>query len=140
MKTIKKFETDLLYIDELGHCHYWFELIERDGMRLTFKAIKVGSRSDVVKCHGTASLVADKDGAYEVVLLSVNNVPAKLMSKYCSTRMISVSKLPAEEQKIIIDAVKTDVAHRRNNPEDDNPDVCTIYDAEKKEIVGKEEI
>lgn len=119
MQAIKKFQIGRKYYP--NETCTLLQILERNGKELKVAHIHQYDK-DIFTV--TPRLTADEKGAYEYFFYNGVRFPATNLMP----QMVSVSELPAEEQQVIMDAVKRDVEHRKANNLD-RADVLTEHTA-----------
>ena len=100
MKTILKFRIGLRYSTLSDN--NWYEPIQREGKRITFKVRKAGT-SDVKHLEAEATYIADEEGAYEKVRFSVGTV---VTAKRSSTRLMNFDEVSPSLREAVIKTLK----------------------------------
>ncbi len=124
MQTITKFQIGRKYYP--SEKSILLQILERNGKELKVAHLRQSSKDVFI---ATTSLTADEKGAYEYFLYEGVRIPATNLLPQGRR----VSELPAEEQKVIMDAVMRDVEHRKAK----NFDSADILTEHTNETDGK---
>lgn len=96
MQTIKKFKPERLY-STLSN-NNWYELINRDGMHLTFRVRKAGTK-DTWTQEADSTFKADGNGAFESVRFTDGTV---INANHYSSRLMSLDEVEPELREAVI--------------------------------------
>ena len=120
MQTITKFQIGRKYYP--NEKSILLQILERNGKELKVSHLRQSGKEMFTV---TTSLTADEKGAYEYFIYEGVRIPATNLLPQGRR----VSKLPPEEQNVIMDAVMRDVEHRKAKNLD-SADVLTEHTTE----------
>ena len=105
------------------------QLLERNGKDLVFNIVNFITRENIGQTTTQAKIVEDAGKLCETVrLMTPDGWETFYANNWCGYGR-SVSTLPAEEQKNIMESVARDVEFRKKNPQYNNSETMTEYDA-----------